>query len=103
MLIANNATTNPSQPKIAFLRCRALQRAIRAARFFEGCKRVISMLLPILRLQIKGGRDSGLKKRPLPSRKRAGGRGAQRYALVGGCSASLQAAAKVPVIAGHLA
>src|SRR5215210_4817326 len=61
------------------------------------------MLLSSLCLQIKGGRDSGSKKRPLPSPKRTGGRGAQRYTLVGGCSAGLQVATKVPVIAAHLA
>ncbi len=35
MLIANSTTANASQPKIAFLRCCALQRAMRAARLFE--------------------------------------------------------------------
>ncbi len=36
MLIANRTTANPSQPKIAFFRCCALHRAIRAATLREG-------------------------------------------------------------------
>src|SRR5918995_3358075 len=53
-LIANKATAKASQPKIAFLRCCALQRAMRAARFPEDCGGVISMLLSDLRLQMGG-------------------------------------------------
>src|SRR3954451_6077070 len=44
MLRANNATTNPSQPKMAFFLCCALHRAIRAAGFLVGCELFISVL-----------------------------------------------------------
>ena len=67
MLIANRTTANASQPKIAFFRCCALQRAIRAARLREGLRDDMFVSLSDIEATVAAGRRRRIKAIPSDS------------------------------------